>query len=76
MPRTTSHLAVFTLVRALHKLGTVLARPSGPHRFIAEADEPEEEPGSTGFWLKLLLSSGLVLLGGVFAGSVPLQLLF
>ena len=31
--------------------------------------EPEvEDPGSTGFWLKLLISCALVLIGGVFAG--------
>ena len=33
-------------------------------------EEPEEEPGSSGFWMKLLFSCMLVLLGGVFAGSV------
>ncbi|KAH8111452.1 DUF21-domain-containing protein [Phellopilus nigrolimitatus] len=31
-------------------------------------EEPEETPGSSGFWIKLILSCGLVLLGGVFAG--------
>ena len=33
-----------------------------------KADEPEAEPGSPQFFWKLLLSVGLVLLGGVFAG--------
>ncbi|EIN13166.1 DUF21-domain-containing protein [Punctularia strigosozonata HHB-11173 SS5] len=42
-----------------------LARPYGA---FASSEEPEEEPGSTGFWWKLGFSVGLVLLGGVFAG--------
>ena len=36
-----------------------------------EADEPETPPGSPDFVWKLVLSVGLVLLGGVFAGCVP-----
>ncbi|RPD59499.1 DUF21-domain-containing protein [Lentinus tigrinus ALCF2SS1-6] len=33
-----------------------------------EADDPGEEPGSPEFWYKLIVSIGLVLAGGVFAG--------
>lgn len=68
MSRARSHLALYTLLRALHQLSNVFARPSGSFRIAASEEEPDEQPGSTGFWLKLLLSSGLVLLGGVFAG--------
>ncbi|KZT68840.1 DUF21-domain-containing protein [Daedalea quercina L-15889] len=32
------------------------------------ADENREPPGSSAFWYKLIISIGLVLLGGVFAG--------
>lgn len=35
-------------------------------------DETGEPPASSAFWYKLFISIGLVLLGGVFAGSVHL----
>ena len=34
------------------------------------SDEPGEQPGSPEFWYKLVISIGLVLAGGVFAGYV------
>ena len=33
-------------------------------------EEPEVEPGSTNFWFHIVVSLGLVVLGGVFAGYV------
>ncbi|PAV21673.1 hypothetical protein PNOK_0163000 [Pyrrhoderma noxium] len=62
--RVSSHIAVLSVVRALYKVGNVVASPTA--RIAVE--EPEEEPGSSGFWMKLLFSCMLVLLGGVFAG--------
>jgi metal transporter CNNM len=37
-------------------------------------DEGSAEPGSSEFWTKLVISVGLVLAGGVFAGYVRLLL--
>ena len=64
--RVSSHIAVLSVVRALYKVGNVVASPTA--RIAVE--EPEEEPGSSGFWMKLLFSCMRVLLGGVFAGYV------
>ena len=64
--RLSSHIAVLSVVRALYKVGNVVASPSAH----VAVEEPEEEPGSSGFWMKLLFSCMLVLLGGVFAGYV------
>ena len=36
------------------------------------SDEPGEELGSPEFWYKLVVSIGLVLAGGVFAGYTPI----
>lgn len=47
---------------------------ASPYASAVDTEDPEEEPGSTGFWLKLLLSAGLVLAGGVFAGCVGLYI--
>ena len=35
---------------------------------VPESDGPGEQPGSPEFWYKLIVSIGLVLAGGVFAG--------
>lgn len=49
-------------------LRTTLASPY--FRNNVPAEEPPAEPGSSEFWSKLLISVGLVLAGGVFAGFV------
>jgi metal transporter CNNM len=36
----------------------------------ADSDEPSVEPGSPDFWFHIIVSAGLVVLGGVFAGYV------
>lgn len=36
----------------------------------ADPDEPDVEPGSPDFWFHIIVSAGLVVLGGVFAGYV------
>lgn len=41
---------------------------ASPFLAMASPEEPEEQPGSIGFWMKLLASVGLVVAGGVFAG--------
>jgi metal transporter CNNM len=41
--------------------------------FKMSAEEPEEPIGSAGFWWKMIMSMGLVLLGGAFAGCVQLR---
>ncbi|KAL5495799.1 hypothetical protein ACEPAI_1263 [Sanghuangporus weigelae] len=68
--RTSSHLVLLSLFRALHGLGRVVSTPTLQVRMVSTfaGGESEEEPGSTGFWMKLLFSCILVLLGGVFAG--------
>ncbi|KAL5534997.1 hypothetical protein ACEPAF_3088 [Sanghuangporus sanghuang] len=68
--RTSSHLVLLSLFRALHRLGRVVAAPTLQVRMVSTfaGGSPEEEPGSTGFWMQLLFSCILVLLGGVFAG--------
>ncbi|KAL5518448.1 hypothetical protein ACEPAH_130 [Sanghuangporus vaninii] len=68
--RTSSHLVLLSLFRALHRLGRAVATPTLQVRMVSTfaGGEPEEEPGSTGFWMQLLFSCILVLLGGVFAG--------
>ena len=49
-------------------LRTTLASPY--FRNNVPVEEPPAEPGSPDFWTKLLVSVGLVLAGGVFAGFV------
>lgn len=39
-------------------------------RTFEEGDEPEEQPGSSGFWLKIGISGLFIVLGGFFAGWV------
>ncbi|KAG8763908.1 hypothetical protein FRC11_009430 [Ceratobasidium sp. 423] len=60
--RTRSNRAIaglfFIISRAVH------ASPI----FNLKAEEPEEPIGSTNFWCKMIMSMGLVLLGGAFAG--------
>jgi hypothetical protein len=36
----------------------------------SDPDEPNVEPGSPDFWFHIIVSAGLVVLGGVFAGYV------
>ncbi|THH10582.1 hypothetical protein EW145_g1236 [Phellinidium pouzarii] len=67
MPRASSHFVALSIARALYKLGSVVASPALRTATTTVSVAPEE-PGSTTFWVKLLLSCGLVLLGGVFAG--------
>ncbi|KAL5534765.1 hypothetical protein ACEPAG_1229 [Sanghuangporus baumii] len=68
--RTSSHLVLLSLFRALHRFGRVVGAPTFQVRMVSTfaGSESEEEPGSTGFWMKLFFSCILVLLGGVFAG--------
>lgn len=56
---------VFILVRLNRNLDLPEMAPSW-NSFAADSDA--EEPGSTAFWYKLLISCALVLIGGVFAG--------
>ncbi|KAI5118662.1 hypothetical protein M0805_001035 [Coniferiporia weirii] len=65
MRRASSHAVILSICRAFFKLGNVVASPTLK---AFGGEEPDEEPGSTGFWMKLLFSCGLVLMGGVFAG--------
>lgn len=69
MPRTMPNVAVLALGRGFVKLAGVLASPTIQSIGVKD-DEPEEEIGSSGFWLKLSISICLVLAGGVFAGYV------
>lgn len=41
-----------------------------PLAAMAESEEEPAAPGSSQFWYKIVISAGLVVLGGVFAGSV------
>lgn len=66
MPRRVTEVAVVPLLRLLWNLA--LANASPMLTLAAADDEPDEKPGSAGFWVKLLVSIGLVLSGGVFAG--------
>ena len=79
--RTHTYALVLALFRALSKLHNAYAAPSTtqaslglPNEYLARVsatdDEPEAEPGSAKFWIFLLISAGLVLAGGVFAGYV------
>ena len=49
----------------------VHASPSLLVNLPAGSDEPGKEPGSPEFWYRVIISVGLVLLGGVFAGYAP-----
>ena len=69
MPRTISSVGAVALARGFVKLAGVFASPTFQSLAVKE-DEPEEEIGSSGFWLKLSISICLVLAGGVFAGCV------
>ncbi|QRW05721.1 hypothetical protein RhiLY_04720 [Ceratobasidium sp. AG-Ba] len=51
--------AFFVISRAVH---------ASPLFTKTAGDEPEEPIGSTNFWWKMVVSMGLVLLGGAFAG--------
>ena len=64
LPVLLSLLAPANAFPTLHSLFTTTTIP--------ETEEPGEEPGSPEFWYKLIVSVGLVLAGGVFAGSVLL----
>ena len=46
----------------------VSASPAAIVHAAGASDEKGEPPGSSAFWYKLIVSVGLVLLGGVFAG--------
>ena len=74
MRQLASHALLVSLCRALFKLGSVYASPTvhsvKDHVAMLEEDVHGETPGSTAFWIKLLVSCLLVLAGGVFAGSV------
>lgn len=72
MPRTMSSATGLALGRGFVKLAGVLASPTIQNLTVKE-DEPEEEIGSSGFWLKLSIIICLVLAGGVFAGYVSLS---
>ncbi|KAI0735771.1 hypothetical protein C8Q76DRAFT_853940 [Earliella scabrosa] len=60
LPVLLSLLAPANAFPTLHSLFTTTTIP--------ETEEPGEEPGSPEFWYKLIVSVGLVLAGGVFAG--------
>lgn len=69
MRRSSTHVTYLQVLRLLFKLGGALAGPTSKFKMFEIADNgPDEEPGSTTFWLKVLLSLGLVVAGGVFAG--------
>ncbi|KLO17591.1 DUF21-domain-containing protein [Schizopora paradoxa] len=67
MPRTISNVGAIALGRGFVKIAGVFASPTF-QSFAVKDDEPEEEIGSSAFWLKLSISICLVLAGGVFAG--------
>lgn len=72
MPRTASNVVILALWRGVSRIASVYASPTISTLSGVEGagNEPEEKPGSSGFWLKLVISCGLVLAGGVFAGCV------
>ena len=59
-PTTRLALVISPLLRVLY------ASAAPTHAFHAQ--EPDEEPGSSSFWVKLSIAATLVLMGGVFAG--------
>lgn len=62
MPRTTLPTLLFLLRAALATPFSKILNTNDP------VEGPPAEPGSTEFWSKMLISTGLVLAGGVFAG--------
>jgi hypothetical protein len=62
--RTRSNRAVIGLMFIISRF--VHASPI----FTFAGEEPDEPVGSTQFWWKIIVSMGLVLLGGAFAGYV------
>ena len=72
MPRTASSVVLVALSRALVKIAGAYASPTSNSYHVSHGEEPEEEPGSATFWIKVAISACLVLAGGVFAGCVGL----
>ncbi|KAI0691244.1 hypothetical protein C8T65DRAFT_745517 [Cerioporus squamosus] len=55
---------LLALVHSVHAFPTIYSLLAQ----VPETDEPGEQPGTPEFWYKLVVSIGLVLAGGVFAG--------
>ena len=68
MRRPAPHALFMLLFRIFFRVRSAFASPTNTFNVFETGDELEEKPGSTGFWLKLLLSCGLVVTGGIFAG--------
>jgi len=69
LPFTKTIMKPKTLPAILFLIRTALASPY-LGRVRSQVGDDEAEPGSPEFWSKLLISTALVLAGGVFAGYV------
>lgn len=69
MPTIRTTRALPLVLSALHRLARAMPWSSQAALAVAAAVEEKPAPiGSEEFWIKVVISIGLVLLGGVFAG--------